>query len=423
MRRIVQVGGEGKREAGRQALQRQVLREEIDTRVALIQELIPLGLQHVAELLQREVEALAGKRYSRQGGLPGHVRWGSQRGSVYLADQKLPVEVPRVRDQGGNEEVPLQAYQALQEPRRADTGVLLRILRGLSCRAYEECVEAVPEAFGLSASTLSRRFRRATLKKLKEIQERRLEGYDIVVIVLDGKTFAEDGMVVAVGVTLEGRKVLLGFVQAGTENEVVCREFLERLVDRGLRYDRGLLVVIDGSKGLRKAVEKVFGQYALVQRCQWHKRENVLKYLPKSQQAEMRKKLQRAYEKPTYAEAKVAFGEIRRELVLLNQSAVTSLEEGFEETLTLHRLGVFPQVGISLKTTNCLESIFSLVGQRTDKVDHWKNSEQKQRWLATALLDIEPTLRKIKGCRALPLLRAALQRGLQETGVIMPQAA
>src|SRR3972149_3882090 len=140
MRRIVQVGGEGKRQEGRQARQKEMLQEEIDARVALIQELIPLGLQHVADLLQKEVEALAGKKYSRQGGVPGHVRWGSRGGSVYLLDQKLPVEVTRVRDQGRNKEVPLQAYQALQKPRRADTGVLLRILRGLSCRAYQECV-------------------------------------------------------------------------------------------------------------------------------------------------------------------------------------------------------------------------------------------------------------------------------------------
>jgi transposase-like protein len=170
--------------------------------------------------------------------------------------------------------------------------------------------------------------------------------------------------------------------------------------------DPGLLCIIDGAKGLHAAIQRVFGSQALIQRCQWHKRENVVSYLPKSQQALWRRKLQAAYEKPTYTEAQAALQRCRQELRLLNVSAVASLDEGMEETLTLHRLGVFPQLGISLKTTNCLES---QVGQRTNQVDRWRNSDQKQRWVASALLDIEPKLRRIKGYRHLPTLRAALQ--------------
>jgi len=423
MRKVLRIGRTSKRQEGEQRVLRELGEEECLARVALIQALIPLGLKHVEDLLEQEVRELDGGKWSRQGGVEGHVRWGSQPGSIYLGDQKLPIEVPRVRDQHKGQEVALRMYQGLQEPRRADEGVVLEILRGLSCRDYRECMEAVPQAFGLSASTMSRRMRRATLKSLMALQERELEEYDIVVMVVDGKTFAEDGMVVAVGITIEGRKVLLGFVQAGTENEVVCGEFFERLVERGLKYEQGLLVVIDGSKGIRKAVEKVFGKYALVQRCQWHKRENVLKYLPKSQQAEMRRKLQRAYEKPTYGEAKAGLLGVKKELSLINQSAVTSLEEGFEETLTLHRLGLFKELGISLKTTNCLENVFSLVGQRTDKVDRWRHSEQKQRWLAAALLDIEPKLRKIKSCTYLKTLRVALLRDIQGSGAQEQEAA
>jgi transposase-like protein len=151
----------------------------------------------------------------------------------------------------------------------------------------------------------------------------------------------------------------------------------------------------------------------LIQRCQWHKRENVVSYLPKSQQALWRRKLQVAYEKPTYTEAQAALQRCRQELRLINASAVASLDEGMEETLTLHRLGVFPQLGLSLKTTNCLESLMAQVGQRTDKVHYWRNSDQKQRWVASALLDIEPKLRRVKGYRHLPTLRAALRREMQ----------
>ena len=152
---------------------------------------------------------------------------------------------------------------------------------------------------------------------------------------------------------------------------------------------------------------------ALLQRCQWHKRENVLQYLPDRHRATFRRKLQAAYERPTYEAAKRALSQLRSALTLLNASAAASLDEGLEETLTLHRLGVFAELGTSLKTTNALESIHARVESRTAKVDHWKNSEQKQRWLATALLDLEPRLRRIRNYHALPLLREAIKRQMQ----------
>jgi len=381
--------------------------------MALIQALIPVALERVNEELKNEVTWLAGERYAREGRQPGHVRWTRQRGSIYLADQKIPIEVPRVRDRLRDQEVPLQTYERLQQPRALDTGLLHKVLGGLATREYERCAEAVPEAFGLSASTVSRRFKRASARKLQELNERRLDGYDLVALILDGKTFAADEMVAAVGVTVTGEKVPLGFVQTATENRKVCATFLRELVERGLRVDLGLLVVTDGAKGLHAAVREVFGAAALLQRCQWHKRENVLAYLPERHRPAFRRKLQAAYEQSTYEAAKRALGKVRAELTLLNTSAVASLDEGLEETLTLHRLGLFSELGVSLKTTNILESIHARVEDRTARVDHWRNSEQKQRWLATALLDLEPRLRRIKSFRSLPLLREALKRHVQ----------
>jgi transposase-like protein len=351
--------------------------EDLDAKLALIQALIPLGLQAVAEALKQEVITLAGARYSRTGGLPGIVRWSRQRGSVYLGDQKVAVLYRRLRDRAQNQEIPLRTLQQLQQPHQADGKLFLQLLRGLSCRSYGECAETIPGLFGLSPSSVSRRFLRASARKLQQLCERRLECYDLVALFLDGKTFAEDEtfvslsrtIIIALGITLSGEKVILGFVQSGTENERVCSEFLRSLRERGLRIDSGLLCIIDGAKGLRAAMQKVFGSQAVLQRCQWHKRENVVSYLPKSQQALWRRKLQQAYEKPTYGEAQAALHRCRQELRLINASAVASLDEGMEETLTLHRLGVFPQLGLSLKTTNCLESLMSQVGQRTDKVD------------------------------------------------------
>jgi transposase-like protein len=209
--------------------------------------------------------------------------------------------------------------------------------------------------------------------------------------------------------------VFLGFVQTDTENARAIRIFLRGLVDRGLDLSAGALIVIDGSKGLKAGAEAAFRGQVLIQRCQWHKRENVISYLPRKEQKYWRGRLQRAYERPTYEEAKRDLNAIRRELEELNQSAVASLDEGFEETLTLHRLGVFALVGRSLKTTNVLESVNAQAEQRCGRVDHWRNSNQKQRWLAAALLDIEPRLRRLSGYRHLPLLRIAIQEELRIT--------
>ena len=413
MRNVLRVGKDVKarRIRVRELMGLQMNELEMDVKLQLIQELIPLGLMHIGELLTEEVRTLAGDRYKRNG-KPGHVRWTNQWGSVYLGEQKLPIRYQRVRDRKKAREVELTSYKRLQEPHHIDEGLVKKILIGLSCRRYRECSEAIPEAFSLSPSTVSRRFIRASERKLKEFMERRLDTHDLVAIIIDGKRFKDDEMIVALGVTVEGRKVLLGFTQAATENASVCKDFLNGLLERGLRVDEGVLCVMDGSKGIRSAVEEAFGSYALIQRCQWHKRENVVDYLPKGRRAAFRKLLQRAYQEPTYEGAKRALMRVKRELSLVNESAVRSLEEGLEQTLTLHRLGLFEKLGTSLKTTNCIESIMALIGQKTDKVDYWRNSNQKQRWLATALLDIEPRLNRIRGHRYLPELRIAIQREL-----------
>jgi transposase-like protein len=381
----------------------------LEARIALIQALIPLGLEAVGEVLQREVIALAGERHARQGRRPGLVWWGQQQGSVYLADQKLPVVVPRVRDRHRQVEVPLESYQDLQQPRAVDEGLFRRVLGGLACREYAACAEAVPTAFGLSASSVSRRFVRASARRLQELQERSLAGERWVALFLDGKTFADDELVIALGVTLQGEKRVLGLVQTATEHQRVCAALLRELVERGFGAEDGLLVVLDGAKGLCAAVAEVFGTVAQVQRCQWHKRENVVRHLPRGEQATWRRKLQAAYGKSTYAPARAALRRLEAQLKLVNLSAAKSLAEGLEETLTLHRLGLFAELGVSFKTTNPLESIMAQVEHRTGKVDHWRTSEQKQRWCAAALLLIELRLRKVKGYRHVPRLAEALR--------------
>lgn len=247
MKSIVRITKQGKvKEVNPTSLVASLELDEVDTKVACIQALIPVGLAAVYEELTKELTRLAGPKHSRTGGLPGVVRWCRQRGSVYLADQKVPITYQRARNRLIRQEVPLPIYQRLQVPREADAGLFRKILLGLSCRDYEPCAEAVPTAFGLSAFSVSRRFIRASARQLQQLCERRLEGYDIVAVILDGKTFAEDGMVIAVGVTVTEEKVILGFVQTATENERVCAAFLRALVERGLQVAQGLLCVLWG---------------------------------------------------------------------------------------------------------------------------------------------------------------------------------
>ena len=246
------------------------------------------------------------------------MRWGTQAGSIYLADQKLPITVPRVRDQPAGQERSLATYRQLQTPRARDVGLFRRVLGGLSCREYEAAAEAVPEAFGLARASVSRRFIRASARELRRLQERPLGDAEWLVLVLDGKTFAGDQLVIALGVTATGEKRMLGLVQTATENKRVCASFLRELGERGFPLDRPLLVVLDGGKGLRAAVREVFGDEVPVQRCQWHKRENVVSYLAKREQATWRRKLQAAYAHPAYAEAKRALVRLTSELRLVN---------------------------------------------------------------------------------------------------------
>jgi transposase-like protein len=383
---------------------------ELDAKVEAIRGLIPLGLMHVQELLDQEVLALAGPRRAREDGAPG-MRHGTNPGSVRLGGQRVPIQVPRVRSDRG--EIPLRSYQAMHESGEVNDQLLRRVLYGISCRNYGVAAESIPGALGLSSSSVSRAFVEASAAKLKEFQERDLSRDRYVAVFLDGKTFSDATLVIALGVTSRGEKRFLGFVETDTENEKVLTPFLRSLLERGLDITSGLLVILDGGKGLRAAVNQAFKKKSVVHRCMWHKRENVVSYLPKGEQASMRRRLQRAYDRPTYAEAKAELTKLLRELEQRNQSAAASLAEGMEETLTLHRLGVFALLGMSFKTTNCLESANALIEERCAKVDAWKNSSQRQRWLAAALLDIEPRLRRVRGYQHLPKLEAAVARELK----------
>lgn len=398
-----------RREALREALGMFSL-EDIDVKVSLIQSLIPLGLEHVKEELQKEVFKLAGE--ARKHGKV-NTRWGRQGGSIYLSDQKVPLDVPRVRNKLTKKEVSLETYHKFQSPYTCERQLFLKLLYGLSTHNYKEATELAPEVFGISASSVSRRFRRWSAKYLQELMSRRLEEYDLVALFIDGKVYARQGLVIILGITMEGRKIVLGIEQMNTENSRCVGQCLEKLINRGLRYEEGLLVIVDGSKGIITAVRKKLAGYALIQRCQQHKKENIVSYLPKEEQKVWRMRLSQAYNLESFQEARRELEKLCRQLEILNPSAAQSMREGMSETLTLHRLGLKKQLGLSFSSTNCIESVLSQLGRYTNKVSRWRNGRHIQEWAAAGLLQIEPKLRKVKGWRYLPFLRERLRAELK----------
>ncbi len=379
--------------------------EDFDVKMSVIQALIPLGLKALAEELQNEVTRLVGEKHSRGG---DNSRWGRQNGSVYLRDQKIPICVPRVRNVAAGKEVPLQTYQRLQEPFN-DEEAMRRLLHGLSTHKYHESSALTAEAFGISASNLSRKFKKCSTDKLQQLQNRSLKQHDMVAIFIDAKRYADDGIIVGIGVTIDGKKIVLGIEQIHSENSRAIEQWLERLIERGLKFENGILFIMDGSKGIKKAIENKFSVYALTQRCCWHKRENVVAYLDEAQKVVFRRRLQDAYAQTTYKEAKTSLIQLHRELEKFNASAAHSLMEGLEETLTIHHLGLAPELAKNLSTTNCIEGVMSQLGGYTDKVDRWHNSNQILRWTGMALMDIEPRLHRIYGFGYLKVLRFKLQ--------------
>ena len=265
----------------------------------------------------------------------------------------------------------------------------------------------------MSQSTVSRSFIEESKKILEEFEGRDLGLYDFIALVVDGKYLSRDNMVIALGVTITGVKIPLGFVQTTTENSEAVKGLLKDLIKRNFHFKEGILVIIDGSKGIRKAIEETFGKLARVQRCQWHKRENVISYLPEKEQDIYRGKLQRAYSEPEYETAKRRLYEIRNELVKINRSAAKSLEEGLEETLTMHKLGLVEELGRSFTTTNLIENLNSQLMKYLRRIKRWTNAEMKSRWVAVALVEIEGKMRRVNNYEKLHLLRAALKSELK----------
>lgn len=371
------------------------------------------GLRLIQTAMAMEVAEHAGEPYGRNGEA---YRWGSQPGYVMFAGQKMATERPRIRSRQTGREVPLESYGRFQQDVRLERAVLDQMALGMSTRNYEASIGAFCDGYGIKKSSVSRRFIDASRKALDELMTRKLAPLNVAVVFIDGIQRGGECLVVAVGVDGRGSKHALGLWQGATENQTVVKALLENLIERGLDPTKKYLFVLDGGKALASSVRRLFAG-SEIQRCQLHKRRNVKEHLPPERQADVERRMKAAYYMYDYREAKAALLDVVSFLDKINPSAARSLEEGLEETLTLHRLKLPELLRRSLSTTNIVESSLSRVGDLVRRVKRWRGGDHVQRWTATGLLVAEKKFRTIKGHKSMVHLLNALGRSPAATMV------
>ncbi len=388
-------GGQQTIAAGEDVLR--VVRDEVMVRMQLTM------LDLVDQLFAEESRELLGEKWSRK--QEGQARsGGTEKGSIYLEGRRVPVVYPRIAD--GNGSHAPTSYRALRSYDLMSEEVLAKTVRGVSSRDFSGTVSQIVAGTGLSKSSVSRAFGRASKKALEQINSRDLSKEQFVALMLDGIGFGEALVVAALGITSTGHKRLLGLVEGHTENSEVVGDLLQNLVDRNLALTDVFLAVIDGSKALRAALVRRWSQRVIIQRCQQHKNRNVIKRLPKTYHAEVRRRMKMAYGLKNYGEARQALQTMLTWLGQISEAAAASLKEGLEETLTVVRLGLPEILRKTLATTNPLESVFDGVRTRSGRVKRWRTGKGQMvmRWTAAAGLEVENRLRRIRGHRLINIL-------------------
>jgi putative transposase len=365
------------------------------------------GLQLMQLLMEEEVNQMVGERSQP---MPGRTasRWGSEQGYAVVMGQKVPVRRPRVRS-SEDREVRLGSYEMFHRGEPLTETVWEKLMLGLSTRKYGEAVREFTEAYGLEKSAVSEHFIEASRTKLKELMERPLGKKKFCALMVDATPFEGQQMVAALGIGCDGSKMILGIRQGATENATVVGELLSDVLNRGFDFTEARLYVLDGGKALHAAVRKHAGDAACIQRCQVHKRRNVLDHLADDQKEVVARKLNTAYALEEYEPAKQALDALHRELMHLNPSAARSLAEGMEETLTVHKLRVHPQLRMTLSNTNVIESAFAIVERVCLNVKRWHGGDQRERWVGSGLLVAEKQFRRVKGYKQIPALIRVLE--------------
>lgn len=365
------------------------------------------GLQMIQLLMEEEVKLLVGERSQVQLERTAN-RWGTERGYCVVMGQKVPVERPRVRSTE-DREIRLGSYEMFHGGEPLTETVWEKLMLGLTTRKYGDAVRQFTEAYGLEKSAVSEHFIEASRVKLQQLMERRLDKKRFCALLVDATPFEGQQIVAALGIGYDGTKTILGIWQGATENTTVVGELLGDLMNRGFDFALPRVYVLDGGKALHAAVKKYAGESVPIQRCQVHKRRNVLDHVTDENKPMVGKKLNEAYAMEDYAAARQALDGLHRELMHLNPSAARSLAEGLEETLTVHRLHVPTQLRMTLASTNVIESAFSIVETVCRNVKRWHGGDQRERWIGSGLLIAEKQFRRVKGCKQIPALIRVLE--------------
>lgn len=370
------------------------------------------GMALMNLVMDEEVRHLAGERHEQRADRRAH-RWGKEDGYCVVDGQKVPLKRTRLRTKE-NREQRLGSYELFQHSAPLQKSVWDKMMRGLSTRNYGAVVKEFSEAYGIEKSAVSENFIEASREKVKQLMERPLGELRLCAVLIDGTPFRDRMMIVALGIGCDGRKAVLGLREGATENAAVVGELLSDLLARGLDFSVPRLYILDGGKALAAAVRRHAGEAAFIQRCQVHKKRNVLDHLPEEHKTGVRRKLQNAYAMKDYEPAKRALTQLHRELMDLNPSAARSLEEGLEDTLTVHKLGVPDQLRRTLACTNVIESAFSIVETVCRNVKRWRDGDQIERWVGSGLLVAERQFRKVIGYRQIPLLLSSMANAVSK---------
>ena len=373
------------------------------------------GLALMQLVMEEEVKSLAGERHQQHEGRRAH-RWGTEQGYCVVDGQKVPIRRTRLRTTDHREQR-LGSYELFQRSGTLQMGAWDKMMRGLSTRNYGAVVKDFQDAYGIKKSAVSEHFIEASREKVKQMRERPLGELRLCAVVIDGTPFKDRQMIVALGMGCDGTKTVLGLREGATENTAVVSGLLSELAERGLDFSVPRLYVLDGGKALQAAVRRHAGAAAFIQRCQVHKKRNVVDHLPDEHQADVKRKLQNAYAMKEYSQAKRALERLHRELMDLNPSAARSLEEGLEETLTVHKLRVPDQLRRTLCCTNVIESAFSIIETVCRNVKRWRDGDQIERWVGSGLLVAEQQFRKVIGYRHIPLLLSSLNDAVSKKTV------
>lgn len=395
----------------------------IDTRAELTELVVRSGMKVLEAMLEQDRVAVCGPRYAHQTDREAG-RAGTTASTVVLGGRKVPIRRPRVR--AGKTEVPLPTFEAMAQTDPLDRRMVEQMLLGVATRRYARSLEPLPTEIrsrSTSKSSVSRRFVARTTAQLRAWQTASLDHVDLVALFIDGVVFAERCLVVALGIDATGQKHPLGLWDGSTENAAVCQGLLSNLQSRGLRTDRSILVILDGSKALHRAVMQTFGQAACIQRCQVHKTRNVLDYLPDRQRPWVHAILRRAYASEDAAKARRLLDDLARRLEDEFPSAAESVREGLDDTLTVLRFGLSERLRRSLATTNPIESLMSRTRHVHRNVKRWRSGKMMIRWMTAAVFEAAKGFRRVKGCKDLPALITALRRRDEQLGLTKPITA